>query len=108
MLVVYTFYQSISLTIPKTTYLKFVDYWLIFCLLVPFVIFLIETYWYLDENKKSTHGTQTGVEKASSSKNRQKLDNASFRTRRAVRFLVPILTVACSCVYMILAIKICN
>jgi hypothetical protein len=53
MLVIYTLYQSISQTIPKTAYLKLIDYWLIFCLLAPFVIFIIESGWYLDQAKKS-------------------------------------------------------
>ena len=52
MLVMYTLYQSISQTIPKTAYMKLVDYWLIFCLLVPFVIFIVESIWYLDQAKK--------------------------------------------------------
>jgi len=56
MLVMYTLYQSISLTIPKTAYMKLVDYWLIFCLLVPFVIFIVESIWYLDQTKKKKQG----------------------------------------------------
>ena len=64
MLVVYTFYQSISHIVPKTTYLEFVDYWLIFCLLVPFVIFLIETKWYLEESRKVTTRSEAAVIKA--------------------------------------------
>jgi hypothetical protein len=52
LLVVYTLYQSIALTVPKTAYLKFVDYWLIFCLLTPFFIFLIQNAWYLDHSQK--------------------------------------------------------
>lgn len=47
LLVMYTFYQSISSSIPKTAYLKLIDYWLIFCLLVPFAIFIILNIWYL-------------------------------------------------------------
>ena len=45
MLVMYTMYQSISVAVTKTAYLKFLDYWLFFCLLMPFVIFMIEIYW---------------------------------------------------------------
>lgn len=52
MLVMYTLYQSISLTIPKTAYLKLIDYWLIYCLLTPFFIFIIESWWYLEESNK--------------------------------------------------------
>ena len=52
MLVMYTFYQSISLLIPPTAYLKFIDYWLIFCLLGPFLIFITECIWYLYQSKE--------------------------------------------------------
>ena len=52
MLVMYTFYQSISLLIPQTAYLKFIDYWLIFCLLGPFLIFITECIWYLYQSKE--------------------------------------------------------
>ena len=51
MLVMYTMYQSISVAVTTTAYLKFLDYWLFFCLLMPFVIFMIETYWFLQKNK---------------------------------------------------------
>ena len=41
MLVMYTLYQSASSALPKTAYLKMVDIWLIFGLVVPFIVFLI-------------------------------------------------------------------
>jgi len=44
MLVIYTMYQSISGTVTKTAYLKWLDYWLFFCLLMPFLIFMIEVH----------------------------------------------------------------
>ena len=44
MLVMYTMYQSISESLVKTAYLKMIDYWLLFCLLTPFVIFMIEIF----------------------------------------------------------------
>jgi len=53
LLVMYTFYQSISASIPKTAYLKLLDYWLIFCLLVPFLIFLVQSYWCLCQHMPS-------------------------------------------------------
>ena len=52
MLVMYTMYQSISESLIKTAYLKVIDYWLLFCLLMPFVIFMIEIYWLLKKNHK--------------------------------------------------------
>ena len=53
MLVMYTLYQSISVTLPQTAYLKLLDYWLIFCLIMPFVIFMIEVFWELQIQNKS-------------------------------------------------------
>ena len=47
MLVLYTLYQSIMDHMPATAYLKFMDYWLIFCLTVPFFVFLILVSWNL-------------------------------------------------------------
>jgi hypothetical protein len=52
MLVMYTMYQSISDNLLRTAYLKMIDYWLLFCLLMPFVIFMIEIYWLLMDKKK--------------------------------------------------------
>ena len=42
MLVMYTLFQSISADMPNTAYLKLLDYWLIFGLLMPFVVFIAE------------------------------------------------------------------
>jgi len=52
MLVMYTMYQSISESLIKTAYLKVIDYWLLFCLLMPFVIFMIEIYWLLKKTQQ--------------------------------------------------------
>ncbi len=41
MLVMYTLYQSVSNSLPQTAYLKMIDYWLLFGLVVPFFIILI-------------------------------------------------------------------
>ena len=54
MLVLYTLFQSISNTMPPTAYVKFLDVWLIFCLIMPFLIFIIEVTWELiKENEKN-------------------------------------------------------
>ena len=44
MLVLVTMFISISGSLPKTSYIKMVDYWLIFTLLLPFVEVLLHTY----------------------------------------------------------------
>ena len=47
MLVMYTLFQSIAQDMPSTAYLKLLDYWLIFGLVMPFIIFIIEVLWEL-------------------------------------------------------------
>ena len=42
MLVMYTLFQSISADMPSTAYLKLLDYWLIFGILLPFFVFIVE------------------------------------------------------------------
>ena len=43
MLVMYTLKQGVSAGMPKTADLKFIDIWLLYCLIVPFVTFIVET-----------------------------------------------------------------
>ena len=42
MLVMYTLFQSIAVNLPTTAYLKLLDYWLIFGLIMPFFVFTAE------------------------------------------------------------------
>ena len=44
MLVLVTMFISVSGSLPKTSYIKMVDYWLIFTLMLPFVEVLLHTY----------------------------------------------------------------
>ena len=44
MLVLTTMFVGVSQTLPKTSSIKMVDYWLVFNLLIPFVEVLIHTY----------------------------------------------------------------
>ena len=41
MLVIYTLYQSVSNKVTPTAYIKFIDVWLIFGLVLPFVVFFL-------------------------------------------------------------------
>jgi hypothetical protein len=52
MLVMYTMFQAVQADVPKTAFMLFMDYWLTFCLIVPFVVFLVEIFWELDRVKK--------------------------------------------------------
>ena len=41
MLVMYTFFQAISISLPKTAYIKLLDIWLLFGLILPFASFVL-------------------------------------------------------------------
>jgi hypothetical protein len=88
MLVMYTMYQSINESLVKTAYLKMIDFWLLFCLLVPFTIFMIEIFWLLRRTevnlKKENNWTEENGRKWSS--------------RRIIQILVPSLT----CIFIII------
>ncbi len=73
MLVMYTMYQSISGSLIKTAYLKMIDYWLLFCLLMPFAIFMIEIYWLLQKNKKLNATLKGWIQEENKINNHRKL-----------------------------------
>ena len=53
LLVMYTLYQGVIQSLPKTAYLKFIDVWLLFCLIIPITVFMVEVFWELHRVKKS-------------------------------------------------------
>ena len=57
MLVLATMFISISNDLPTTAYLKMMDYWLVFTLLLPFVEVLLHTYmeWLDEEDEVVPH-----------------------------------------------------
>ena len=58
----YTLFQSIAANMPTTAYLKLLDYFLIFAMIMPFVVFCILTTWELmdefDKKKSLKPATQ--------------------------------------------------
>ena len=100
MLVMYTLYQSISVTLPQTAYLKLLDYWLIFCLIMPFVIFMIEVFWELQiQNKSKVICLNKGKENI-----KVKNLNSTLRkktNRNCTRYLVLGVTVLFTASYML-------
>ena len=97
MLVTYTMYQSISDSTAQTAYLKMLDYWLLFCLLVPFLTFMIEIYWFIKQSKVKT--TQIKNDKKGILKSK-------ILTKSFVRWLVPIITVTFMVSYFMAAFVI--
>ena len=66
MLVLTTIFIDVSNNLPKTSYIKMVDVWLLFNLLQPFFVVLMHTYMDTlredneEEHKKSKEGTKEG------------------------------------------------
>ena len=58
LLVLTTLFISVSATLPTTSYVKMVDIWLIFALLIPFVEVLLHTWMetcQVDDDRKINH-----------------------------------------------------
>ena len=51
MLVLTTIFIDVSNNLPKTSYMKMIDVWLLFNLIIPFIVVLIHTY--MDTLRKS-------------------------------------------------------
>jgi Ca2+/Na+ antiporter len=97
MLVMYTMYQSISQILPATAYLKFIDIWLMFCLLVLFFVFVVQV---LSKIEMAPQIEQT--DSKSSKKNNFRIkNNLAFCTK----FSIPIFTFVFMGCYIAVAIS---
>ena len=124
MLVMYTLYQGVSAGMPKTADLKFIDIWLLFGLIVPFVTFVVETSLKLlsvdgdDGLSNTTVGSfspiQSQIRITPISRNKETLDDprksVSFRKKTkstlylAAQILIPLVTVIFTGFYAFLAL----
>ena len=75
MLVLTTMFISVSQSLPKTAYIKMIDFWLIFNLLKPFVDIMIQTYIESLRVAKEInhHGTTINVKERDEEKNLRKI-----------------------------------
>jgi hypothetical protein len=97
LLVMYTMYQSIIETATKTAYLKFIDFWLLFCLLIPFMTFVLEVYWYL---------SPADINRAKRTRNSfQKCVNQIFEQKFMQKF-IPFFTIVFILAYVLTAIAV--
>ena len=101
MLVMYTMYQSISQVLPETAYLKFIDIWLIFCLLVPFVVFIIQVCMKMEKPDKEA---KRQIKSGKLIKRKQKIVDGKDCIRKFALFLVPSCTVLFVFCYILVAI----
>ena len=103
MLVMYTMFQGATTTLPNTAYLKYIDRWMLFCLLVPFLVFLIEVSWELQKYIGSSKDPDPVRETANRNRNWFKTGNRKlggwFRAgsgrlcrRRTIQILIPTLS----------------
>jgi hypothetical protein len=100
----YTLFQSISITLPQTAYLKLIDIWLIFSLILPLVIFIVHMAWEIervkDERKVEMEGRQTAWKKMK--------QDRSNKSKFAVQMLLPLITILFTIGYWIYAFQIYN
>jgi hypothetical protein len=95
MLVMYTMYQSISESSIKTAYLKMIDYWLLFCLLMPFFIFMIEIHWLRHTNQNPNTSKKCWIGKN---------ENLRKKNRKIIKCLVHGITIIFIIIYVAIAI----
>ena len=69
MLVLTTMFINVSNSLPKTSYMKMVDAWLLFNLLYPFIVVLVHTYMDTlrndDEREINHHGKAIQIDDGS-------------------------------------------
>ena len=94
MLVMYTMYQSISESLIKTAYLKMIDYWLLFCLLMPFFIFMIEIHWLLKMSQSLNSSKNSWLAKNETERNRD---------RKIIKYVVHVVTFLFITIYVVIA-----
>jgi len=120
MLVMYTLFQAISISLPKTSYIKMIDIWLLFGLVLPFFAFTLSILEELvvqkmeDDNEKlsqgdqqSSHNQDRRISKISPLP-RTVINKRSPRSAQAVihllgRRMLPIITAAFCSLYCLVA-----
>ena len=92
MLVMYTMYQSISSELTKTAYLKMIDYWLLFCLLMPFITLIVEFYWLLLQDVRKIKVNNTSEHPS------------NLKNKKIIQLLIPAVTITFIVCFFISAI----
>ena len=110
MLVMYTLYQGVIQNLPKTAYLKFIDIWLLFCLIVPSVVFLVEVMWELRHVKNLAKAQKLKFFKKGyvGSEISHDSDQPKIPNQRLIRLSIIFLTVAFIVIYCLVAAYFLN
>ena len=99
LLVMYTLFQSISSTLPQTAYLKLIDYWLLFSLIFPFIIFIIHVareIQRIQQDKRAANGQRNGGSSC-----------LSMMSKPVAQIAVPLVTIIFMIGYLSYTIKVC-
>jgi len=113
MLVLYTLYQSVAQSLPQTAYLKMIDVWLLFGLMMPFFVFLLEIFFeLLKDNEKRTQSEDIDKVKnirnsSCSFLNYQREEKTYIRgdkMKKTCQIFVPVITVGFILLYWGIAI----
>jgi hypothetical protein len=99
LLVTYTMYQSISESLTKTAYLKMIDYWLLFCLLVPFITFMVEIYLFLQKNDANLKESSEGWVK-----DEKEIEKRLLKRRKQFQYIVYCSTLLFLSLYFIISL----
>ena len=117
MLVMYTLYQGVSASLPQTTYMKYIDIWMVFGLMVPFVVFVASVGLRLlnnhnDDGSRLCPEHRLTVKSLSQVKDDLELEVRSKkrkqRCRTAVQIIIPGCTLAFIVIYAVLALAFYN
>ena len=103
LLVMYTLYQGICISLTPTAYLKMIDYWLFFCLLMPFFSFMIEMHWLLQKTKCNL--SETSKQWVTDEKEAEK---DSKRHKKAFRYCAHGITATFFITYFLIALLMYN
>ena len=82
MLVLTTIFIDVSNNLPKTSYMKMMDVWLLFNLIIPFMVVLIHTY--MDTLRKADDDNDDGhgiLSRYEMEKRRQQMKRLNFLQR---------------------------
>ena len=88
MLVLTTMFISVNDSLPRTSYIKMVDIWLIFNLFLPFLVVLLHTYMdtLRDEEDREINHHGQAVEVAPTKENQQK-DGKEESERKSINWV---------------------
>ena len=106
LLVMYTLYQSVSLSISQTAYLKMIDYWLLFCLIIPFIVFLMEINWHLKGAKFVEKRSKNSNSWIKEDGKRNEVKKLTYQKRGM--YIIPLFTLVFSGFYIAMAVVMYN